>query len=185
MTVTSTLARHVSIGLLCLALSLAGFARATTPQEYQVKAIFLLNFTQFVGWPTSGDDNRPVAICVLGEDPFGHYLDDALRGERVDNRTLVVRRYQHIEDVTGCEILFISQSETPHLDAALARVKDSNTLTVSDARDFGEHGGMIAFVTADNRVRLHINVAAARAAGLTISSKLLRVAETTREAEPR
>ena len=52
-----------------------------------------------------------------------------------------------------------------------------NTLTVSDADDFGKRGGMVRFVVEDRRVRLRINVEAARAAGLTISSNLLRIAE--------
>jgi hypothetical protein len=36
---------------------------------------------------------------------------------------------------------------------------------------------MIRFVTIDNKIRLRVNVEAARAAGLTISSKLLRPAQ--------
>ena len=36
---------------------------------------------------------------------------------------------------------------------------------------------MMQFVTDNNRIRLRINVEAARLAGLTISSKLLRPAE--------
>ena len=49
---------------------------------------------------------------------------------------------------------------------------------------FGEHGGMVGFVTEDNRVRLRINLEAARAAGLTISSKLLRVAAQKTPQQP-
>ena len=160
-----------------LALVVASGVAAAFPREYQVKAIFLFNFTQFVDWPRSAEPERSIAICILGEDPFGSYLDDALRGEHVDNRALVVRRYRRAEDIENCQVLFISQSESSRIDAALARVRDSGTLTVSDARDFSERGGMVGFVTDDNRVRLRINVAVARAAGITISSKLLRVAE--------
>ena len=36
---------------------------------------------------------------------------------------------------------------------------------------------LVGFVTQDNRIRLRINVEAIKAAGLTISSKLLRIAE--------
>ncbi len=47
-------------------------------------------------------------------------------------------------------------------------------LVVSDIDGFAEKGGMIGFTT-DTNVRLEINLTAARAAGLAISSKLLRV----------
>jgi len=176
----AVVARHWPRAIACafwLALTIASSLAAAFPQEYQVKAIFLFNFTQFVDWPLASDAAAPIAICILGEDPFGNYLDEALRGERVDNRALVVRRHRRTEDLDACQVLFISQSESGRLDAALASVKNTAVLTVSDARDFTERGGMVAFVAEDNHVRLRINVAAARAAGITISSKLLRVAE--------
>ena len=165
---------------LCAPLLAAGALHAAVLQEYQVKAIFLFNFTQFVEWPPTSfaASDAPLAICVLGNDPFGNYLDDALRNETVNERRLVVRRYRSIDDVSGCQILFIGQSEIAHVEAALAHVANTGTLTVSDTHDFIAHGGMVGFVTADNHVRLHINAAAARSAGLTVSSKLLRVAES-------
>ncbi|MDR3387867.1 MAG: YfiR family protein [Rudaea sp.] len=152
---------------------------AAALQEYQVKAVFLFNFTQFVDWPSdsAADAVNPITICVLGQDPFGTYLDEAVRGEKVDKRPLLVRRFQHTEDVEACQILFISQSESGRLDEIIRDLKHRSMLTVSDASGFGEHGGMVGFVTENNRIRLRINVQAARAAQLTISSKLLRVAE--------
>jgi hypothetical protein len=55
-------------------------------------------------------------------------------------------------------------------------------LTVSDAPGFVNRGGMIEFVLDSNRVRFEINLAAARAAGLNLSSELLRVATAVRKA---
>jgi len=157
----------------------ASRAHAAALQEYQVKAVFLFNFTQFVEWPpaTVANAAEPIFICILGEDPFGAYLEDAIRNEHVDNRALAVRRLSTAEDAQACRILFISRSEAAHVDAILQHVKPSSALTVSDAHGFGERGGMVGFVTEDNHVRLRINLDAARAAGLTISSKLLRVAD--------
>ena len=170
--------RIVSAAALAL-MAVASLLQAAPLQEYQVKAVFLFNFTQFVDWPAAAfnDASEPIAICVLGKDPFGSYLDDAVRGERVDNRPLVVRRYMRSDELDSCRILFISQSEAGQLDTIIAHARAMRALTVSDARGFGEHGGMVGFVTEDNRVRLRINLDAAKAAGLTISSKLLRVAE--------
>jgi hypothetical protein len=50
-------------------------------------------------------------------------------------------------------------------------------LTVGDFEGFTRRGGMIRFVTVGNKIRLRINLAAAQAANLTISSKLLRPAQ--------
>lgn len=147
--------------------------------EYQIKAVFVFNFTEFVQWPATAfaDARAPLVIGVLGEDPFDGYLDETVRGEVVDNRALVVRRFLHVEDVDGCQVLFISRSEVDRIRPILAHLKSRSILTVSDVDDFTRYGGMIRFVTLRNHVRLQINLAAARAAGLTVSSKLLRVAD--------
>ena len=51
-----------------------------------------------------------------------------------------------------------------------------NTLTVSDGDTFTRAGGMVRFVTENGKIRLRINLAAAKACDLTISSKILRPA---------
>jgi YfiR/HmsC-like len=156
----------------------SAMAAQTGAQEYQVKAVFLFNFTQFVGWPSASEDAQtPIVIGILGDDPFGSYLDDTVRGEKVGDRPLIVRRYRHLEDVDDCQILFISRSEAIHFEQIAARLKDRSILTVSDADQSGKRGGIVRFVTEKDRVKLHISVNSAKDAGLTISSKLLRVAE--------
>jgi hypothetical protein len=152
-------------------------APTSSAQEYQVKAVFLYNFTQFVGWPAATPARAPIVIGILGDDPFGSYLDDTVRGEKVGDRPLVVRRYRRLEDVDDCQILFISRSEAIRFDQIAARLKDRSILTVSDADQSGKRGGIVRFVTENDRVKLRINATSARIAGLTISSKLLRVAE--------
>ncbi len=51
---------------------------------------------------------------------------------------------------------------------------------MSDGENFAKRGGMIQFVNDKNRIRLRINLEAAQAANVVISSKLLRVAEIVR-----
>lgn len=158
----------------------AGLAGQAAPApEYQVKAVFLFNFAQFVDWPADAfpDADTPVVIGVLGDDPFGSVLDQTVRGERLGGRSFQVRRYQRVDEIKICHILFISRSEASRPEGILAGLKNQPILTVSDADGFADRGGMIRFVTDRNRIRLQINLAAAEAAHLTISSKLLRVAE--------
>jgi hypothetical protein len=148
-------------------------------REYQIKAVFLFNFAQFVDWPPAAfaDAQAPLVIGVLGEDPFGAFLDEAIQGEKIGQRPLVVHRYQRVEDIGACHILFISRSEAGRLEGIVARLKDRSTLTVSDIDGPANRGVMIRFLNENNRIRLRINLRAAKFAGLTISSKLLRPAE--------
>ena len=165
---------------LAIAIFMAGTAGVqAAPSEYQVKAVFLFNFAQFVDWPAEAfaAPDAPFVIGVLGEDPFGSRLDDVVRGEKVNGRPMVIERYQSVAQVRYCNILFIGSSEAAHLTEILAELKGRSILTVSDADPAGPHGVMVRLVNEDNRIRLRIDVTTAKAGNLTISSKLLRPAE--------
>ena len=154
-------------------------AQMAPAREYQVKAVFLFNFAQFVDWPPQAfpDAQTPLVIGVLGEDPFGTYLDETVRDGKVNNRPLAVQRYRRVEEIKTCHILFISRSEADRLGQILASLKERSILTVSDTEGATQRGVMIRLVTEKNKFRLRINLEAAKAANLTISSKLLRPAE--------
>ena len=151
-------------------------AQPVASPEYQLKAVFLFNFAQFVEWPARAfrEPTAPLVIGVLGEDPFGAYLDDLVSGEKIGDRPLVIRRGQRTEDLNGCHIVFISRSEARDMEGIVARLKGRSLLTVSDVETFTRQGGMVRFVMEDGKIRLRINVEAAKACELTISSKILR-----------
>jgi len=156
-------------------------ANAVT-QEYDLKAAFLFNFAEFVEWPAEAfaDASSPFTIGILGDDPFGRSLEEIVTNETVRNRKLVVRRFQSVEQVDSCQILFISSSETKRLDHIFAALGRRSILTVGETKEFTARSGIIAFDVSQRRLRLRINLAASTDAGLTISSKLLRQAEIVR-----
>jgi hypothetical protein len=152
---------------------------AAAPSEYQVKAVFLFNFAQFVQWPARAfpDPASPFVIGILGKDPFGAELEAVVRGETVGGRPLVIERYRAIGEVRNCNILFIGRTEMGELPHILEVLRGRSILTVTDAQDGDPSGVMIQLVNRSNRIRLRIDVGAARAGNLVISSKLLRPAE--------
>ncbi len=169
--------RAFCLALIGLAAPASAPAQRTTFDEREVKAVFLFNFVQFVDWPdhafSSPED--PVVIGVLGSDPFGRLLDDVVKGETVKGRPLAVIRFRRVEDIKACHVLFISPSETRMYEHILTALGTQPTLTVGETPDFTSLG-MIRFLTERNRVRLEVNVEKVKAAGLTISSNLLRAA---------
>ncbi len=154
-------------------------ADAPKVAEYDLKAVFLLNFARFVEWPATAfaDERSPLVIGVLGDDPFDAKLDNAVRGEKAQGRSIIVQRYRRVEDITTCHILFVCRSESERLKEIFSQLKNRKILTVGETRAFTLHGGMISFATETNKTRLRIAVEAANAAQLTISSMMLRSAE--------
>jgi hypothetical protein len=152
--------------------------RAGAPSEHQVKAAFLFNFANFVQWPDGalGPAGTPLKVCVVGTDPFGAALDDAFRGQVVQERSVQIARGPTLATVGRCHILFLSQSERARWPELLKELRGVPTLTVADGPPLVRQGGMVSFVLEAKRVRFEINRGVAEHAGLRISSKLLALA---------
>jgi hypothetical protein len=165
-------------GVLCLLATVGSplCHAADPPLEYQVKAAFLLNFAKFVEWPANAlaAPDAPISICILGDDPFEGALDQMVEGESIDGRKIAVKRMKRPSGSPACQILFVSKSEKSFSASELG----TGVLTVGETEGFLAHGGVIALVIEDRRVRFDVGKSAAEKAGLKLSSKLLRVARS-------
>ncbi len=152
--------------------------------EVQVKAAFLAKFAMFVEWPAA-PTNTPFVIGILGKDPFGDFLDAAAKREFANRRGIEIRRSDDLNKLAGCQIVFISASESARLSAHLAGLAGQPVLTVGDESNFAGRGGMIGFIKEAGMVRFEINTRAAELAGLKLSAKLLQVGKiVTVESSP-
>jgi hypothetical protein len=143
--------------------------------EGGVKAAFLYNFTKFVEWPSSAftDASSPFVVCAYAEASFRKKLEDILQGEQVRGRPVTVAAP---DDGRGCHLLYFARDGSNHQSRILPGLRQTPVLSVGEGRPFLEQGGLIAFVLENDRVRFAISKRGADAAGLTISSQLLRVA---------
>jgi hypothetical protein len=150
-------------------------AEPAASKEYQIKAAFLLNFAQFVEWPSNSfpNTNDPITIGVLGDDPFGASMDETIRGEAVRGHKVVVLRSRRLQDLKSCQLLFISKSEKARVSEIISELNADPVLTVSDFESFARRGGIINFFLEGTKVRFEINPSAARHQGLKLSSQLL------------
>jgi hypothetical protein len=174
----------LALGSLLAFLGGANPGRGAEPAftEYQVKALFLLNFTRYVEWPAASfaETNTPIVIALYGEDKFGDELKKAVESKLVAGRTIVIRPVENDDEAAKCHLLYLNVSDKKRLGEILAKVKGLPVLTVGQTDQFMEQGGMINFVKKEGRVRLEINLDAARQANLQISSKLLSVADVVK-----
>jgi len=172
---TPSLLLFAVVFLMTLLGSQMAHAQSDTTREYQIKAAFLYNFVQFVKWPgtTFSSSDAPFCIGVLGDDPFGSALDDTVQGEAIDGHRLMVVRSPRVEELMGCQVIFVCRSEEGRVDAILSQLSSKPILTVSEGSNFASKGGDIDFYLSSGKVRFEINPQAARQCGLKISSQLL------------
>ena len=143
------------------------------------EAMFLYRFSQFVEWPpyVFPDPKSPMVIGVLGSQSFANELDNIVRNKNINGRPLVVRQVTSLSNLNQCWILFISRFDKSRLPLIFDALHGGHTLTVSDRDGFLEAGGMIQFVTEDNRPRFEVNQTATEMAGLKMSSQMLEMAK--------
>jgi hypothetical protein len=165
------------IGLLFLGLP-TSMSQQMITEEYQVKAVFLYNFSRFVEWPSSSylTATSPFIIGILGDDPFGNYLEETVRGETVKSHIMTIHHFQNINDIDNCHILFISYKDQDAIKRVLSSVQGKNILTVNESPNFARMGGMIQFYTENDKIKLMINSTSIKETQLQISSKLMSVA---------
>jgi len=183
---TSRVGRAVWLMILGMSLvfrATPGSAQVVRAPEYSLKAAYLFNFTQFVEWPSNSfiSPDAPIVIGVLGEDPFGGALDQAIKGKAVHGRSFELKRFKQIGEMRGCHVLFVCASEAARLPEIFLAAQKGGILTVSDIDRFAERGGIINFYKENNKVRFKINLNAAERAGTKISSQLLRLGTIVRE----
>jgi len=166
------------LGLVLLATAgLAAFARGAAAQtglEQSVKANFLVRFAAFADWPAAvfADPTAPFVLCVVGQDSFGAVLDRAAVGQTTRGRALSVRRAAS-SNLTGCHIVYLGR------EAVAPSRPIPGVLLITDDRVAARRGA-VHFVVVDGRVRFHIDQRQARAAGVSISSRLLGLALSVR-----
>ena len=165
--------------LMPLSVALPAGAQASPPNEYQIKAAFLFNFAKFIDWPLSSFANpqAPFSICILGNDPFGRAIDDAMQGKTIGEHPVSVQRPKEVAEARHCQIVFAGRAETRNTLVILEGLRGTNVLFVGETDGFAVSGGTIQFTLEENHVRFLINVDAADRAGLKFSSKLLALAK--------
>jgi hypothetical protein len=165
---------------------LALTALAQIIDEYQVKAAFLYNFAKFVEWPDSAfkSGKDPMHICVLGQDPFGSALEEAVSGKTLLGRSFVVADISDPGRAAECQLLFVGSSERKRLRSIFKAIQTGGVLTVGDTDDFAAQGGMVNLKLEGRRIRLEINLEAAGKAKLRISSKVLNLAQIVKPGAP-
>ena len=161
----------------CLSVSIA-FPASADPErtEFEVKAALLVKFAEYTDWPEAG---TPICIGVLGEDPFGKDLDEAVAGKVIQSpagqkRTLTIKRSKNVTDLKSCDVLFIGKSEKDQLPQIFKTLGNSTILTVGDTDGFCKRRGIINFILKDGKIKYEINKKGVKRCDLKPKSGLLK-----------
>lgn len=164
----------------------AGAAAAGVSEE-DLRAAYLFNFASLVEWPSK---SLPAAatqltVCLVGEDDAlngrGAEALARLGGRKINDREVVFKRLQSLAEIKGCHIALIGELERGGAVKLAEALRGGAVLTVAMERDAISTSRDIAICLAidQDRMVFQVNDDYARRAGLTFSSKLLRLARKT------
>ena len=158
-------------------------ARAAEGLEYPVKAAFLVNFLKFVDWPAARwpAAGRPIVLGVLGSDEMLDALAQVAGHEQVRGHAVEVKRLASAQGFSG-QILYAGGGARSDDVAAAER---EGLLVVGESESTAPPGAVIRFFLKERNVHFEVSLAAARRAGLSFSSRLLKVARVVDREESR
>jgi YfiR/HmsC-like len=165
--------RALGLASLALLLIAAPGVRANELPEYRLKAAFIFNFLSFTEWPPSSAGG--LNLCIYGKDPFGPEID-GLQGKLAAGRAINVLRRSAGESLKSCQAVFIAASLAGSLPSVLDSLKGQPVLTLADSPGAMHKGVALNMGVTQGKVSFEANLQAARAAGIGLSSKLLRLA---------
>ena len=148
--------------------------------EYQIKAIFLEQFTRFIEWPVSSslsDTSRSFIVAVIGENPFDSILEQTYARQKIKHKKVEIRYLSSPDEIKDIHLLFISGSCKTILPEIINQTKDEPILTVSDTEGFAENNVLINFYLAGEKIKFEINEKAVHESGLSISYILLNLSK--------
>ncbi len=145
-------------------------------QEHQIKAALIANFINFIDWPDLGPPGSKFIVGVYGADDFDSAIEQQLAGKTVLGHQIVVQQIHTDAEMKKCRIVVSGATSEDRIYHLQHICEGSGTVLIGEADDFARSGGAIGLLMVSSHVKFDVNLAAAKRAGVTISTKLLQYA---------
>jgi hypothetical protein len=143
----------------------------TDSQEYILKAAFISRFTDYIDWP---NESSSFNIGILGESEIISPLNEIAKGKKIKSKNIVIKLYNDLNDVSDCQVLFVSHNYTGSLESVVSKIGTRPILIITEQKGACEKGADINFIIEEDKLRFEINLKAAYGVGFKVSSQLLQ-----------
>ena len=164
--------------LYCLfAMCPAGPVSAESLEEHNVLAALTLNIVRFTSWPAGAfkEASDNITLCLIGDNIVQQAFEN-IKHKGVGNKRLNVVFLSRLRNFESCQVLYISELKRNILLQVIDEVKNLPVLTIGESNEFAHEGGMVGMENVRGKIQLTVNLSVVKVAGLTISSRLLKLA---------
>jgi hypothetical protein len=143
--------------------------------EYDVKAVFLYHFIQYLKWP-EGIEPKVFSIVVLGKSEILAPLQEIAKKKNIGPTPIAVQQCLEIGQIGHPHVLFIAKSVAPKIAQALEKTRGTDILTISEVEGLGTRGVAINFVERDGKIKFEMSEKRLKESHIQIGSQLLKLA---------
>jgi len=161
------------LALIVLAVCGITFSLAAQTQA-RFQALFLYNFTRYIEWPAF--NSHEFVIGVVGKSPIYSELLTIAQGKKVSLKDIKVKKFASGEEITACQILFVSNDASSSLGTYATSLQGKNTLIITEKSGLINKGAGINFVINDGKQKFELSRSAMNKNGLKVNNQLVDMA---------
>jgi hypothetical protein len=142
-------------------------------QDEKFKAIFVYNFIRNINWP---EKPAVYVICVVGNSPIIRELEGIANVRTIDNSKIKVVRANSMDEISGCQIIYVTTDKTSLLPELFKVAKTQKYLIISEKANACSSGSGINFLNKNGKLGFEISKLNIESCGLQVSNDLMKLA---------
>ena len=152
---------------------LSGLSHQAFSQDLgKYEALYIYNFTKYIKFPGNGEN---LTIGAMGDGSIHDELDKMVKMK--GDGKLVYKKLNSVNDISGCDIIFIGKSEDRNLASILEKTQGKSVLVIAENEVSAQHGAAISFYMDGDKLKFIINKGVIDTKKMQVSSSLMTLAK--------
>jgi roadblock/LC7 domain-containing protein len=167
--------KNVKVAFIIIAMFFMALTQVNAQSNEKLQSLMVYNFTRYIEWPSKEGD---FVIAVIGNSPILAELKAIAATKKVgaSSRSMVVKEMSASEDLSACQMVFVSKMKTKILDETFTKLSGKPILIIAESPGAAQRGAAINFVIVDDKLRFELNRSMTERQGLKVSRQLTSLA---------
>jgi hypothetical protein len=144
-------------------------------QEEKYISLYLLNFINYVEWPTD-DKSGDFVIEILGHNSVNLKLQEITANKKIGNQRIVVKGYESVDQMGKCHVIYVGHWQSRFLPEVLKKTGNNHTLIITEKDGMIELGAAINILIRDGKIVFEMKKSNVTKYGLSVNSGLENLA---------
>jgi len=144
-------------------------------QVLKKQVVYFEKLAYYVKWPTEKSNIDPLIIGIIGDNPYGDYLDIAYANRDDSRRKVVIKEIVSLDEISECHMLYIGELNYFTLEEIIDA--SYGVFLISHMQGFGERGVHLNYYIQNDRLKFEINPYSSIKSSIRINAKLIKLSK--------